>query len=67
MNTILALIQTAPEAAARTGEAIGPGALAFMGISMGAVAALTAWCFVRVLRTRRHFDPDGTGPATPPI
>jgi hypothetical protein len=39
----------------------------FMLGSMGAVTALTIWCFARVLTTRRHFDPDGTGPAHPPV
>jgi hypothetical protein len=58
--TVLAFIQAAD-------PGIGPGALAFMLLSMGAVTALTAWCFYRVLTTRRHFDPDGTGPARPPV
>jgi hypothetical protein len=49
------------------GEGIGPGALLFMLLSMGSVAALTAWCFYRVIKTRKHFDPDGTGPAKPPV
>jgi hypothetical protein len=39
----------------------------FMLASMGAVSLLTAWCFTRILRGKAHFDPDGTGPATPPI
>lgn len=39
----------------------------FMLVSMGAVITLTAWCYTRILRTRKHFDPDGTGPASPPI
>jgi hypothetical protein len=46
---------------------LGPGALAFMLISMAAVTALTAWCFFRIVRGRRHFDPDGTGPAHAPV
>lgn len=46
---------------------IDGGALAFMLISIGAVTTLTIWCFTRVLSTRRHFDPDGTGPARPPV
>ena len=39
----------------------------FMLVSMGAVTALTAWCFWRILRSHRHFDPDGTGPDVPPV
>jgi len=39
----------------------------FMLVSMGAVTLLTAWCFTRILRGKRHFDPDGTGPASPPV
>jgi hypothetical protein len=64
--TILMLIQPAAETGAAA-PGIGAGALAFMVLSMGAVTALTVWCFYRVLTTRRHFDPDGTGPAWPPV
>lgn len=39
----------------------------FMLVSMGAVTTLTAYCFNRILRGKRHFDPDGTGPAHPPV
>ena len=39
----------------------------FMLASMGAVTALTIWCFVRILGGKAHFDPDGTGPAVPPV
>jgi hypothetical protein len=46
---------------------LGTGALAFMLISMAAVTTLTAWCFTRIVRGRRHFDPDGTGPAHSPV
>jgi hypothetical protein len=43
------------------------GALLFMLVSMTAVTALTVWCFTRILRGKAHFDPDGTGPARPPV
>ncbi|HEY8470747.1 MAG TPA: hypothetical protein VIL18_13935 [Longimicrobiales bacterium] len=43
------------------------GALVFMLGAMGAVTALTGWCFARILKGRRHFDPDGTGPAHSPV
>lgn len=43
------------------------GALAFMLLSMAAVTFLTVWCFMRILGGRKHFDPDGTGPARPPV
>jgi hypothetical protein len=46
---------------------IGVGALVFMLVSMGSVVALTGWCFYRILTTRDHFDPDGTGPARTPV
>ncbi|MEX2583990.1 MAG: hypothetical protein WD766_11985 [Gemmatimonadota bacterium] len=39
----------------------------FMLVSMGAVTLLAAWCFARILRGKRHFDPDGTGPARSPV
>lgn len=39
----------------------------FMLLSMGAVTLLAAWCFTRILRGKRHFDPDGTGPDVPPV
>lgn len=43
------------------------GTVAFMLVSMGAVTALTVWCFSRILKGKRHFDPDGTGPAHSPV
>lgn len=42
------------------------GALTFMLASWGCVLGLTFWSFARVLRQRKHFDPDGIGPAAPP-
>jgi hypothetical protein len=64
LMTLLVLLQAE---VGSPGEGISPGALAFMLISMGSVALLTAWCFLRIMKTRRHFDPDGTGPAKPPV
>jgi hypothetical protein len=61
----LALLQAAAETAAA--EGIGSYALLFMITSMGAVTTLTVWCFWRILSTRTHFDPDGTGPAHSPV
>ena len=43
------------------------GTLVFMLASMGAVTALMAWCFARILMGKRHFDPDGTGPEHSPL
>jgi hypothetical protein len=60
----IALLQTAAEV--RQVEAMSTFSWLFMLTSMGAVTLLTAWCFLRVLTTRRHFDPDGTGPELPP-
>ena len=39
----------------------------FMLVSMGAVTGLAVWCYARILRGKAHFDPDGTGPARPPV
>lgn len=41
--------------------------ITFMLASMGAVTLLAGWCFARILRGKRHFDPDGTGPAHSPV
>lgn len=41
------------------------GALIFMIVSWTAVLSLTAWAFTTLLRDRKHFDPDGLGPAEP--
>ncbi|HEV2147204.1 MAG TPA: hypothetical protein VGR37_07360 [Longimicrobiaceae bacterium] len=43
------------------------GALAFMLLSWSFVLGLVGWSFARILRGRAHFDPDGIGPASPPI
>lgn len=43
------------------------GALVFMLFCMAAVTGLVAWCFARIMSTKDHFDPDGTGPAHPPV
>jgi len=42
------------------------GALVFMLLSWSGVLGLAGWAFGRVLTHRRHHDPDGTGPASPP-
>jgi hypothetical protein len=64
----LALLQAAATPPpAEAAEGLSTFALFFMLLSMGAVIALTSWCFWRILRTRDHFDPDGTGPAQPPV
>lgn len=65
MMTLLA-VRIAQEVVER-GEGISSGALAFMLITMAMVIALVVWCFVRILTTKEHFDPDGTGPAHPPV
>jgi hypothetical protein len=61
----LVLLQSSAEARAAGG--LGPFAWVFMLGSIGAVTTLTAWCFYRVLSTKDHFDPDGTGPAHSPV
>ncbi|HEX6132570.1 MAG TPA: hypothetical protein VFZ24_01230 [Longimicrobiales bacterium] len=42
------------------------GAVLFMLLSWLFVLGLMTWSFTRILRHRRHHDPDGTGPASPP-
>lgn len=66
MIPLLVLLQES-ERVAEVQQGIGPVALAFMLISMAAVTSLTLWCFIRILSGRRHFDPDGTGPAHSPV
>ncbi|MFO7261567.1 MAG: hypothetical protein DIU52_010455 [bacterium] len=60
---VLMLLQEA----APTRFELTAGALAFMLVSMAAVTALAGWCFSQILKGRRHFDPDGTGPAHSPV
>ena len=43
------------------------GALIFMALSWIFVLGLTFWSFGKILRTQKHFDPDGIGPASPPV
>lgn len=43
------------------------GALVFMLLSWTFVLGLTSWAFWRILRGQKHFDPDGIGPAQPPV
>lgn len=41
-------------------------ALIFLVLSWGFVLGLMYWSFARILRGQKHFDPDGTGPGSPP-
>lgn len=43
------------------------GAAIFMAAAWIFVLGLTFWSFARILRTQQHFDPDGIGPADPPV
>jgi hypothetical protein len=43
------------------------GAMLFMALSWAAVLGTTGWAFYRLLSDKQHFDPDGTGPASPPV
>ena len=43
------------------------GAIIFMAASWTFVLGLTAWSFSRILKKQKHFDPDGIGPAVPPV
>lgn len=42
------------------------GALIFMLVAWAFVLGLMGWSFSRILRGKKHFDPDGIGPASPP-
>jgi hypothetical protein len=65
--SLIMLLQEVTEQAAPPAEELTIFALLFMLASMGAVTLLAGWSFARVLRGKRHFDPDGTGPAKPPV
>ncbi len=43
------------------------GALVFMLLSWTFVLGLMSWSFGTILKARKHFDPDGIGPAQPPV
>ncbi len=43
------------------------GAIIFMAISWTFVLGLMAWSYRKIMRSKDHFDPDGTGPQKPPI
>ncbi|HEV2736106.1 MAG TPA: hypothetical protein VGV85_14760 [Longimicrobiaceae bacterium] len=42
-------------------------AIIFMAVIWTALLSLVTWAYSRILRGRRHFDPDGIGPAAPPV
>jgi hypothetical protein len=42
-------------------------AIIFMAVIWTALFSLITWAYSRILRGRRHFDPDGIGPASPPV
>jgi hypothetical protein len=41
-------------------------AIVFMAGSWAFVLGLTFWSFSKLLRDKKHFDPDGLGPQVPP-
>lgn len=41
-------------------------AIIFMAASWTFVLGLMIWSFAKLLSGKKHFDPDGIGPATPP-
>jgi len=43
------------------------GAIVFMAMSWGVALGLMAWSYSRILRGKKHHDPDGIGPAQPPV
>lgn len=43
------------------------GAIIFMAISWTFVLGLMGWSYYRILTHQGHHDPDGIGPAQPPV
>lgn len=43
------------------------GAAVFMALAWIFVLGLMISTFAKILRTQDHFDPDGIGPAAPPV
>lgn len=41
------------------------GSLIFMALSWAGVIGLVTWSYSLILKGKRHFDPDGLGPAVP--
>lgn len=67
MFAMISLLQDAAADAARAAGGLSTFSLLFMLTSMGLVTLLAAWSFFRIMRGKRHFDPDGTGPAHSPV
>ncbi|MHB1070587.1 MAG: hypothetical protein ACYC1W_12090 [Gemmatimonadaceae bacterium] len=42
-------------------------AIVFMAGSWTFVLGLTFWAFYKLLQDKKHFDPDGIGPAAPEV
>ena len=42
-------------------------AIIFMVASWTFVLGLTFWSFARIMSKKEHHDPDGIGPASPPV
>ena len=66
LGFVLIRLQQAAEAVEPPLE-LTAGSIAFMLLAMLAVTSLAIWCFARILGSKEHFDPDGTGPAAPPV
>jgi hypothetical protein len=43
------------------------GAIIFMALSWAFVLGLMGWSWSKMLSKKEHFDPDGIGPAEPPV
>lgn len=48
-------------------ETMTPSAWTFLALAWLAVLVLNLFAFRRILRTKRHFDPDGLGPEHTPV
>jgi hypothetical protein len=42
-------------------------AIIFMVLSWTFVLGLTLWSFAKIMKKQAHHDPDGIGPASPPV
>ena len=64
-TTLLALAVQAAGDAERVADGMSTFALLFMLFSMGAVTALAAWCFYRILKGGLRFESQESEPTEP--
>ncbi|MQA92451.1 MAG: hypothetical protein GEU90_19860 [Gemmatimonas sp.] len=65
--TLAFLLQASEAGEAAQADGLSGFSWTFMIVSMAAVTLLAVWCYARIFRGKRHFDPDGTGPEHSPV